>query len=145
MTTTSPQPDGDRAARIEELAAQTLAAVRRLESALVGSAPGSAPVFVAAKTAATVALVAQRWRAGEDLSGVDDFWIEAAGREMLREEAGRERVLSDALAALAAKRFYPARAREVALAVLTASGHPAFTGLPASAVAGTADDEAAGQ
>jgi len=29
--------------------------------------------------------------------------------------------------------------------VLTASGHPAFTGLPASAVAGTADDEAAGQ
>jgi len=79
MTTTSPQPDGDRAARIEELAAQTLAAVRRLESALVGSAPGSAPVFVAAKTAATVALVA------------------------------------------------------------------AFTGLPASAVAGTADDEAAGQ
>jgi hypothetical protein len=145
MTTTSPQPDGGRAARIEELAAQTLAAVRRLESALVGNAPGSAAVFVAAKTAATVALVAQRWRAGEDLSDVDDFWIEAAGRQMLREEAERERVLSDAAAALAAKRFHPARPREVAPAVLTASGHPAFTGLPANAVAGPAGDEAAGQ
>jgi hypothetical protein len=140
MTATSPQPDEDRLARFEQLAADLLAALQRVEFALASRTAGDAG------TAATVALVIQRKLAEEDLSDVDGFWLNAAEQEMLRKEAERGRVLGDAAAALVAKRFHPARAREVALTVLTASGHPAFTGLLVGAIAGRVDeDEAAGR
>ena len=65
--------------------------------------------------------------AGHDLSGCDNFWIEQARRELDRRVAERERVVQAGTKALICRSTRSPRARQFAIAVLTAAGHPAFT------------------
>ncbi len=79
------------------------------------------------KTDATVAMVIGRMLSGDDLSAFDDFWIQVANRELAGRVAARDQVLLNAVQVLIHKRMHPARARELAIAVLIAAEHPAFT------------------
>jgi hypothetical protein len=80
----------------------------------------------AAKTGQSVTMVMTQMLAGHDLSDCDDFWIDQATRELEGRVGERERVLQAATKALICRRTRSPKARRLAIAVLTAGGHPAF-------------------
>lgn len=93
----------------------------------------------ASKTERTIAMVMVQMIAGHDLSEVESFWVDKARQELDRRLDERERVLQSATKALTCRRMRSARARQLAIAVLTAAGHPAFAD-PVIAIVPIADD-----
>jgi hypothetical protein len=98
--------------------------VRALRSIIT---PVSGPGFGAAsKTEASIRMVALQMLAGQDLAGTDEFWLQQAQRQI--DQAARDcgEAIDAAVAALIRKRYHPAQARTMAIAVLLASHHPAL-------------------
>jgi hypothetical protein len=122
-------------------AQEALGHLRRLEALISGhmgpvvststksDLAGLADITVAAsRTASSIRMVATALALGQDVSGYEDeFWVQAARQELHRVARNRERVLHAATRALAGKRMHRTRVREMAIAMLTAAEHPAFT------------------
>jgi hypothetical protein len=105
---------------------EALAYLRRLEAIISGGALTDITA-VASKTAASVQMVATAIALGQDVSDCDEFWLHTARQEMRRVASNRERVLRAAASALVGERKHRTRAREMAIAMLTAAEQPAFT------------------
>lgn len=112
---TDSQTPAARLGRARDLAQQ-------LHSLLSGG-----PQAGASRTEASVRMVATQLAQGQNLGDIDEFWVASAQSLLQAKLAERDRALQEAISALARKRIVSARARELAIAVLTAAGHPAFT------------------
>jgi len=121
---TNPDHEQDPANATLNVLREILDEVRALHTTVT---PTSGPGYGAAsKTEASIRMVALQMLAGQDLSGADEFWLQQAQRQI--DQAARDctEVIEAAVAALIRKRYHPAQARTVAIAVLLASHHPAL-------------------
>jgi hypothetical protein len=128
MTTTeNHEPEQDPIAEALTIGREVLAEVRALRDVIKTLTPVEQDRTGAWRTAASVRLVAMQMLAGQDLTGLDDFWVRCAQREIAAAARECDRVITAAVRALAHKRYHAAQARQIAIAVLLASHHPAVT------------------
>lgn len=143
MTTTAPDPDrqdeptlADAMHRIGRIERRLMIVPARVERACRPVVGIAGP---ASRTERTIVMVATQMALGHDLSETDSFWVDKARQELNRRLDEREGVLQAATRALICRRTKSLGARRIAIAVLTAAGHPAFTD-PISAIVPIAED-----
>lgn len=118
---TRPEPEGNADESLTTLK-EILAVARALHAAIMPPAVAEP----AGRTEASIRMVAVQMLAGHGVTGIDDFWVQCAHREIDRVASDCEEAIAAATKALVRKRFHAAQARMLAITVLLASHHPAL-------------------